>query len=142
MVFDQDELEEVVMNEFSKIFEGKRHPVYPTNTPLDQNELSIQEINQILSQSSQSFKPDHFEEEVCPPFTFTELEQTLASLQTGKDSGYDKVPNELLKNSSFNFNSIYLYFLTRFLMMGLFQSNLIEANACSSTRYQHDQTNF
>ena len=124
MVFDQDELEEVIMNEFSKIFEGKRHPVYPTNTPLDQNEVSIQEINQILSQSSQSFKPDHFEEEVCPPFTFTELEQTLASLQTGKASGYDKVPNELLKNSSFNFKQYLLVFLNKILDDGFVPEQL------------------
>ena len=73
MVFEQEELGEVVMHQFSKIFEGKRHPAYPNITPLDQTALTIQEIYQILCQSSASYKSDHVEEQVCPPFTFLEL---------------------------------------------------------------------
>jgi hypothetical protein len=126
MVFNQDELEEVVMHQFSKIFEGKRHPIYPTIHPLDQTDISLHEINQILSQSSHTFKSDHFEEQVCPPYTFLELEETLGNLQAGKASGYDRVPNELLKNSSFNFKQYLLIFLNKILDDGSVPQRLNE----------------
>ena len=124
MVFNSNEIEEAVLHHFGKIFDGKRHPVFPIPDSLDQTELSILEINQILSQSPPSFKPDQFEEQVCPPFSFIELDESLGNLPSGKASGYDKIPNELLKNSSFNFKQYLLMFLNKILEDGFVPQNL------------------
>ena len=118
IVFDKEQIEEVVLHHFAKIFDGKRHPIFTTTNSPDQCSLSIQEIDQILSQSTSSFKFDQFEEQVCPPFTFIELEESLGNLPFGKASGYDRVPNELLKNSTFTFKQYLLIFLNKILADG------------------------
>ena len=107
MVFEQEAIEEAVLEHFATIFQGKRHPVYIDNTPVDHIAIALQEIDDILLHEPKSFESKKFEDQICPPFTFTELENTLAKLPEGKASGYDGVPNEILKNSSFNFKQYY-----------------------------------
>ena len=87
MVFDQSQIEDAVMSHFENIFLGKRCPVFPNESPPDQIELSLIEIDQILGQSSNSFKVDQFEDKVCSPYSFLELDHTLRSLPSGKASG-------------------------------------------------------
>ena len=59
-----------------------------------------------------------FEDEVCPPYTFIELEEELSSLPNGKASGYDGVPNELMKNSGYGFRLYLMKFLNKILSAG------------------------
>lgn len=106
MVFNQDEIEDAILAHFGTIFQGQRVPVYPTNT-VDQVELTILELEQLLCQTTPPVEPDLFESNICSPYTFTDLDQTLQNLPNGKSSGYDCVPNEMLKNSSFHFK-LYL----------------------------------
>ena len=118
MVFEQHQIEEVVLQHFSTIFEGKRHPVFINKEPLDHNLIALQELDEILKEEASNFTPTQFEEKVCPPFTFTELEQTLGSLPNGKATGYDRVPNEIIKNSSFLFKQYLLVFFNQIISDG------------------------
>ena len=87
MVFNQTEIEEAVMSHFADIFLGKRHPVFIDEALPDQVELSLLELDQILGQSTASFQPSQFEEKVCSPYSFLELDHALKSLPSGKASG-------------------------------------------------------
>ena len=100
MVFEQSELESAVLDNFSVIFEGQRVPIFPIEKQTDQAEVSLIELEQLLSNSPISFKEDEFETKVCSPYSFIELEEALQNLPTGKASGYDDIPNELLRQSS------------------------------------------
>ena len=90
MVFDQDEIEEAVIEHFATVFEGQRAPVHVMEPPNDQVDIVLAEIEEILGQSEPSFAPDQFEEEVCKPYSYVELEQILQKLPAGKASGYDR----------------------------------------------------
>ena len=100
MVFEQSEIEEAVLDHFTSIFEGKRVPVYTAQEPADQVELALLEIDQLLSGMPKGYKEDEFEDLVCSPFLFSELETCLQQLPSGKAAGIDNIPNELLKHSS------------------------------------------
>lgn len=100
MVFDQSEIEDAVLAHFATIFDGKRVPVYAEQEPVDQVELALLEIDQLLAGSPTGFKEDEFEDLVCSPFLYSELETCLQELPNGKAAGIDNIPNELLKNSS------------------------------------------
>ena len=90
MVFEQEEVEEVVLQHFSTIFDGQRVPVYAPEASPDQTKAALDEIDEILGQHDSGFAPDHFEKQVCAPYSFVELEQILRELPTGKASGYDR----------------------------------------------------
>ena len=124
MVFDQEDIEEAVLNHFEKIFLGKRIPVYELDAVPDQIALSILELDQIVFQNSPSFQPDQFEDKVCSPYSQNELDQILGKLSSGKSSGYDGIPNELLKNASFKFKQYLLIFLNQILKDGVVPQNL------------------
>ena len=119
MVFDQTEIEEAILQHFETVFQGKRHPVYaPTLLP-NQEDLCIAELNQILGQNLPAFQPTQFEDDVCSPYTFLELDQILGKLPSAKSSGYDKISNELLKNASFKFKQYILIFLNKIIEEGV-----------------------
>lgn len=124
MVFEQDAIEEVVLDHFANIFKGKRHPVFVDSTPVDHVAIALQEIDEILLNESKSFESKEFEDKVCPPFTFTELNNTLEKLPDGKASGYDGVPNEILKNSSFSFKQYLLLFYNKIIADGAVPESL------------------
>ena len=107
MVFEQHEIEEAVLGHFSSIFEAKRVPVYSSVGVQDQVQLTIMELEQILSKEGPEYEENQFESKVCPAYTFTELEQILADLPDGKAAGVDNISNELLKHSSFQ-SKLYL----------------------------------
>ena len=110
MVFSQDEIEDAVLSHFGIIFQGQRVPVYPSKA-VDQVELTILELEQILDQTTPPVNPDLFESKICTPYTITDLDVTLQNLPNGKASGYDRIPNEMLKHSSFRFK-LYLQMQT------------------------------
>ena len=117
MVFEQNEIEDAVMSHFSTIFEGKRVPVYTMGVQ-DQVELAMEELEQILAKESPMFKEDQFESQICPLYSFTELEQMLKDLPDGKAAGIDNISNELLKHSSFE-SKLYLQtFLNKIIQDG------------------------
>ena len=117
MVFEQHEIEDAVMSHFSTIFEGKRVPVYTMGVQ-DQVELAMEELEQILAKESPMFKEDQFESQICPLYSFTELEQILKDLPDGKAAGIDNISNELLKHSSFE-SKLYLQtFLNKIIQDG------------------------
>ena len=118
MVFKQDEIEDCVIGHFEKIFQGKRCPVYPMDAPVSQVDLAIQEIDDILCQEAPQFAPDYFEKKVCSPYSFSELDETLQNLPNNKAAGYDRIPNELLKNSSYKFKQYILAFLNKIMEEG------------------------
>ena len=118
MVFEQHEIEDVVLHNFGIVFEGTRHPVHaPPPTP-NQVDLCISELDLILGQTAPALDPAQFEEEVCPPYTFLELNQMLQKLPRGKSSGYDRISNELLMNTSVKFKHYILIFLNKIILDG------------------------
>ena len=118
MVFRQEEIEDAVLDHFQKIFLGQRIPVYPSSEHSDQVSLSILDLEKLLGKNQLEHPEDMFEEQVCSPYTHLELTQILANLPSGKSSGYDQVPNELLKHSSFSFIQYILCFLNRIIKDG------------------------
>lgn len=90
MVFDQSQIEDAVLEHFEQIFQAKRVPVYPVPAPVDQVAVVCQEIEQMLCEDCPIFPSNHFEEEVCTPYSFVELTQILQQLPSGKASGYDR----------------------------------------------------
>ena len=119
MVFKQEEIEGCVLAHFEKIFQGKTCPVYDMADPVSQVDLAIQDIDEILSQETPRFAPDFFEDQVCSPYSYSELDQILQDLPNNKASGYDNIPNELLKNSSYKFRQYLLVFLNKIMKDGL-----------------------
>ena len=118
MVFEQHEIEDAVLGHFSAVFEAKRVPVYSSVGDQDQVELAILELEQILAKESPKFKEDQFESQICPLYSFTELEQILKDLPEGKAAGIDNISNELLKHSSFQ-SKLYLQtFLNKIIQDG------------------------
>ena len=87
MVFEQDEVEEVVLDHFAERFCGQRFPGQTlsevTSSP-EANEASCPWDSKL------QFEPTQFESEVCAPFTYTELEEMLKDLPSDKASGYDR----------------------------------------------------
>ena len=124
MVFDQNEIEDAVLQHFQTIFAGKRTPVYLPGQPPVQIELSLIEMTQIITQQSPSFSPHHFEDKICSPYTFLELNQILEKLPSGKATGYDLIPNELLKQSSFQFKQYLIIFLNKIIDEGVVPEDL------------------
>ena len=118
MVFEPHQIEDAVLDHFTDIFKGQRVPVYDCPPPVDQVAVCLSEIDQILSSGAPDFQPTQFEDDVSPPFTFTELEQTLNDLPRGKATGYDQIPNELLTNSSFKFKQYLLIFMNKIIETG------------------------
>ena len=107
MVFEQSELEDVVLDHFGTFFEGKRVPIYPPGEAADQISVTLEELEKILANPSPNFKPDEFEAKVCSPYTYTELVHTLNSLPNGKAAGYDNIANEMLRHTNLN-SRLYL----------------------------------
>ena len=118
MVFEQDEIEESVLHHFGNTFVGQTCPVSCLDPSSSQEQLSISDMNDIITKSSQSFSPAHFEDKICLPYSFNELDLILNKLAHNKASGYDCVPNELLKNSSFKFKQYLLTFLNKIIEDG------------------------
>ena len=118
IVFTQVEIEEAILCHFSKIFRGQRHPVFIGSPPHDQLVLCAQELDGILLAGPPSFEPTQFESVVCQPFLFTELEDCLGSLPTGKASGHDGIPHEFLKHSGPHFRQYLLHFLNKIILSG------------------------
>ena len=90
MVFEQEEIEDAVLEHFENIFKGQRVPIYPVEPPADQVELALADIEQILGQTETVLPSDHFEEQVCRPYSSVELDQILLKIPSGKASGYDR----------------------------------------------------
>ena len=67
----------------------------------------------MLNEGTVSFQLTKFEDQICSPYTFLELEEELAKLKDGKASGYDNVPNELLKNTNLKFRRYQKIFLNK-----------------------------
>ena len=124
LVFEQDEIEEAVLTHFGKIFNGQRVPVYPLGVPISQVDLAIQELDLIIGQRDPTVKHDQYEEAVCSPYTFLELDRILNKLPSGKASGYDQIPNEMLTHSSFTFKQYLLIFLNKVLADGRIPEDL------------------
>ena len=119
MVFEQSEIEEAVLSHFATIFQGQRVPIYPLHADAPtQTDLAIDEMESILRNDAPSFRADTFEQQVCSPYTFTELQCELQKLKDGKASGYDGVPNELLKNTGDKFRLYLQSFLNKILDTG------------------------
>ena len=116
MVFDQHEIEKAVLEHFGTIFLGERCPIFQ-NCPLsiNQDDLSLQELEHILGQNTPTLTSTHFKEKICSPYSLPELNRILFKLPSGKSSGFDKIPNEMLKHSSFSFKQYLMTFLNKVL---------------------------
>ena len=119
MVFEQSEIEGAVLDHFTTIFEGQRSPVFcPRGEQPSQVDLAIHDMELILKKDSPTFASKKFEEDVCSPYTFIELERELDNLKDGKASGYDQIANELLKNTGFKFRLYLQTFINKMLVDG------------------------
>ena len=125
MVFEQSEIEEAILSHFSKIFKAQRVPIYPVSPHLpSQADLAMSEMEAIINNDLPSFPSNLFEEDICSPYTFIELEKELLGLKDGKASGYDQIPNELLKNTGFKFRMYLQTFLNKVMEEGHVPSDL------------------
>ena len=124
MVFDQTEIEEAILHHFSNVFQGKRHPCPEAVHTPSQLEAALAEYDQALGQHQPVFHATKFQEEVCPSYTFIELDEILKKIPSGKASGYDKISNEMLKNCSFTFKQYLLLFLNRIIEEGTIPPDL------------------
>ena len=118
MVFEQSEIEDVILGHFGTIFEGKRVPIYPPEEPADQISVTMKELEKILANPGPNLNPDEFESKVCAPYTYTELVQTLNTLPNGKAAGFDNISNELLKNSNHDTRLYLQSFLNKIISDG------------------------
>ena len=119
MVFEQEQIETVVLENFGKMFVGSMEPDYVDNVPGDQISLSIDEIDSVLGSRSRSIDPERHQDRVCRPFSAHELDRTLEALTGGKASGHDDVPPEFLKNSTLKYRQYLLEFLNRVISDGI-----------------------
>ena len=126
MVFEQPAIEEAILDYFEDVFKGQRVPVFPSSghSCTSQTNQALQDMDIILQNVTPCFPPDKFEEQVCPPFTMSELSEELEHLPDGKASGYDSIPNELLKNSGSTFRSYLHIFLNKIMDEGVVPEDL------------------
>ena len=124
MVFEQDEIEEAVLQHFSTIFQGTRVPVSTVIDDVDQVELALRDIDQILASDIPNVSENKFEDQICSPFSFVELDQILKELPNNKASGYDNISNEMIKNSSQTFRLYLQTFLNKIIDDGEVPSDL------------------
>ena len=118
MVFQQDEIEEAVLDHFSKIFIAKRSPVFTTEEHPDIIAMTLMDIDNLLAMTPDNIPEDKFEHQVCSVYTLSELSEILSSLPNEKAAGFDQLPNELIRNSSENFKQYLLLFLNQLITEG------------------------
>ena len=95
----------------------------PVHQP-SQVDLAVGEMESILLAGTPSFEPNTFEDQVCPQYSFMELKTELGNLKDGKASGYDGIPNELLKNTGFSFRLYLQAFLNKVMETGTIPPDL------------------
>ena len=89
MVFEQHEIEDVVLQHFKKIFNGSPVPVNQTTYhETDQVKLCVQEIDEMLDGLDQPQTDQNFDDVTCAPYTFSELGDLLNNLPNNKASGF------------------------------------------------------
>ena len=118
MVFEQEQIEEVILEHFGRMFVGSKNPVFAADVPEDQVALSISEIDSVLGTRSRNLAPDLHETRVCRLFSAYELDKILGNLTDGKASGHDDVPPEFLKHSTVKFRHYLLVFLNKIIVDG------------------------
>ena len=64
MVFEQEDIEDAVLDHFGTVFHGQRTPVFPAEPPADQIDLALSDMDQILGQPQAEFEPDHFDQRI------------------------------------------------------------------------------
>ena len=133
MLFDQEEIEEEVLNHFSHRFKGKCTPVYGTEFSFENknhSELSEKELEDILEHDEVVNNEREYESAVCSPISMTELDSLLKKLPNEKSSGIDHVPNELIKNCGFTFKQYLLTFYNKIIEEGKVPSALNVGKCC------------
>ena len=126
MVFEQDQIEAAVLDHFGRMFLGRSVPIYDEASPEDQDSLLVSEIDAILGSGSWSScdDPAMHEQDVCRPFSASELDSILSNLSDGKASGHDDIPLEFLKHSTSKFRHYLLIFLNKILHEGVVPEQL------------------
>ena len=126
MVFEQHEIEEVVLSHFSDMFQASYTKVKDTPTTENQVQESIDELDAMIGDKRPmgNVPPNRFESIVCSHYTLSELTEILRNIPNGKASGYDAVPNELLKNTGDQFKNYLLVFLNRIMDDGIVPEEL------------------
>ena len=112
MVFDQDRIEDAVIEHFEKVFGGQKTPFQAEETDGQENFVEGS-LN-----GPDCCDPLKYENEICTPYTMDELDEILDSLPNCKAAGIDNIPNELLKNTSVSFRMYLITFLNRILEKG------------------------
>ena len=73
MVFQQDEIEDAVLDHFSNIFIAKRYPVFTTIEHPDMIAVTLTDIDNLLAMRINNIPEDKFEDLVCSEYTLAEL---------------------------------------------------------------------
>ena len=61
---------------------------------------------------------------MCAPYSHDELDRILLDLPKNKSSGYDRIPNELLRNCGVKFRQYLITFLNRIMEDGIVPEDL------------------
>ena len=141
-VFQQDEIDDAILDHFKTIFAGQRVPVFTTSDQSNQDEIALEEIEQLLKNSPIDHPADKFEKEVCAPYSFLELTEILAGLKNGKSAGYDQIPVELLKNSSFKYKQYLITFLNKIISDGRVPEQLNSGKCILIHKVQKQDINY
>ena len=118
MVFEQHEIEDAVLDHFATIFQGTRVAVRVARMEVDQVELALRDIDQILASDLPRVEDNKFEDQICQPFSYVELEQALQELPNNKAAGVDNISNEMIKNSGQSFRLYLQTFLNKIIEDG------------------------
>ena len=90
MKFDQSDIEDVILDHFSDIFSASPVPTNMDENTESQVKESLKNINQMLGDSgANEVANNKYEDIVCAPYTYSELEDILQGLPNNKASGYD-----------------------------------------------------
>ena len=108
MVFEQNQIEETLMDHFGGVFAGSKAPPFVAHSDKEDIQTTSEPTHNSL----------RFENDVCSSFSMTELSEILKSLPTGKASGHDCIPNELLKNTDEKFQMYLQTFLNKIMDEG------------------------
>ena len=126
LVFDHPDIEDNVVSHFKNMFQASDTSSQDFMEDQEEVNEAMKNLNKMRGQkeNDEEIPYNKFERTVCAPYTFTELSQILQELPNGKSSGYDQVPNELLKNAGNMFRNYLLIFLNRIMDEGVVPKEL------------------
>ena len=130
VVFEQDEIENAVVDHFSDVFKGQRTPVHGATETASGKNIRTDELIKNILENKDNVKEDKYESIMCEHMTMTELDSILLRMSNGKSSGVDQIPPEFLKNGGVLFKQYLLAFYNKIIDEGRVPAELNIGKCC------------